>query len=162
MRLHFVLVGLFAVLGAPSHAQISRVEYARQCAKEIEPLPAFNCMDGAPSGNEVHELEILVDDKAVKKHVEKCDNPVQLELSGGQGQCVPFSRLVKLNSVKPTVLAFAICRKYLDRGTTDDQRAKEFDLRRHCGRSARPADRQDVLLPEHVRTPGRSGQESHA
>ena len=126
MRLHFVLIGVFGtVLCAPSHAQISRVEYARQCAKEIEPLPAFNCMDGAPSGNEVHELEILVNDKAVKKHVEKCDNPVQLELSGGQGQCVPFSRLVKLNSVKPTVLAFAICRKYLDRGTTDDQRAKE-------------------------------------
>ena len=123
MRLQLVLIGLFAVLGAPGQAQISRVEYAKQCAKEIEPLPAFNCMDGAPSGNEVHELEILVDGKPVKAHPATCDNPIQLGLGGDQGQCVPFSRLLKLNSVKPDVIALALCRKYRDRGTTDQQRA---------------------------------------
>ena len=144
MRLHLVPLGLCAaLLCIPAHAQISRIKYAEQCANEIEPLPAFNCMDSEPFGNEVHELEILVDGKPVKAHVEKCDNPIQLDLSGGQGQCVPFSRLVKLNSVKPTVLALAICRKYLDRGATAQQRATESTF-------------DDIAVVQHDRLTGKT------
>lgn len=142
MRLHFVMIGLLALLCAPAHAQIKRLDYARQCADEIEPLPAFNCMDGGP-GNEVTELPILVNGKPVKHHVDKCDNPVQLELKGGQGQCVPFSRLVKLKSVKSSVIALALCRKHLDHGKTDEEIAKSslFD---------------DIAVIQHDRATGRT------
>ncbi len=142
MRLHFVMIGLLALLCAPAHAQIKRLDYARQCADEIEPLPAFNCMDGGP-GNEVTELPILVNGKPVKHHVDKCDNPVQLELKGGQGQCVPFSRLVKLKSVKSSVIALALCREHLDHGKTDEEIATSslFD---------------DIAVIQHDRATGRT------
>ncbi len=125
MRLHFVLTGLSAaLLCAPVQAQISRLDYAKQCKEEIEPLPAFNCVDDEPFDSKVHELPIFANGKPVSHHVAKCDNPVQLALKGGQGQCVPFSRLVKLKSVKKSVIALAICRKHLDHGATDEDIAK--------------------------------------
>ena len=97
------MLGLACTLGGVAAAQ-NRAQYAAQCAAEMGTIPAFNCLDGVV-------LPITVNGVEQSQPVTACDNPVQLGL-GGNGQCVPFSRLLRLPTNNPATEAVAICRKY--------------------------------------------------
>ena len=98
-----LVLGLACTLGGVATAQ-NRAQYAAQCAAEMGTIPAFNCLDGVV-------LPITVNGVEQSQPVTACDNPVQLGL-GGNGQCVPFSRLLRLPTNNPATEAVAICRKY--------------------------------------------------
>jgi hypothetical protein len=92
-------------LGRVYSAPQSRLDYAQQCAKEMGPIPTFNCMKGdvipiTKNGQPVTQA----------RSGEDCDNPVQLGI--GSSQCVPFSRFLRIPTSKPTVETVVICRKY--------------------------------------------------
>ncbi len=109
----------------------ARADYADQCAEQMGVIPPFNCLDG-------DLLEITVNGVSQTKPVAdgKCDNPVQLGMSGNQ--CVPFSRLHNLNTGKPSVTTLAICRKYI---ASNGPRDPFFD---------------DIAVIQHDRTTGRT------
>src|SRR5262245_45799421 len=82
-------------LGMASAAPPDRPTYAAQCAAEMGKIPAFNCLNG-------QLLDITVNGVSQSQLVANCDKPVQLGLGGGS-QCVPFSRLLALDTGKPNV-----------------------------------------------------------
>ncbi|MBL6853892.1 MAG: hypothetical protein ISS15_18850 [Alphaproteobacteria bacterium] len=92
--------------------------YAQRCRAEMGRIPPFSCLDGTI-------LKITVHGKETHSHVAACDRPVQLNIDsdGHQGQCVPYSRLLRLhNEDHDKVVTVAICRKYTDsdsRGASD-------------------------------------------
>ena len=125
-----MFIGAPFLSGPAIAAPPDRAAYAAQCAAEMGPIPAFNCLDGAL-------LDITVNQVSQTQPVQICDKPVQLGLGGGS-QCVPFSRLLALNSGKPNVTTIAICRKYFTSAGPHDPR---FD---------------DIAMIQHNRTSGRT------
>jgi hypothetical protein len=90
--------------GAIVCAVANRLEYAQACAAMISTIPDFNCMTGT-------ELPITFNGVVQTTAVGNCDKPVVLGLSN-EGQCVPFSRLVRIDTQRADVQTVAICRKY--------------------------------------------------
>jgi hypothetical protein len=108
-----------AALAAPP----DRVTYATQCAAEMGKIPAFNCLNG-------QLLDITVNGVSQSQLVNNCDKPVQLGLGGGS-QCVPFSRLLALDTGKPNVTTIAICRKYFASSGSNDPRFDDIAMIQH-------------------------------
>ena len=85
----------------------SRLAYAQQCADEMGAIPEFNCLSG-------QVIPITKDGVPQTQPTggENCDNPVQLGLGGGAGQCVPFARFMTISTGNANVTTAIVCRKY--------------------------------------------------
>ena len=143
MRNHVGLMMGFAALialvgGAQSAAAPpDRATYAAQCAADMGQIPGFNCMTGAL-------LDITVNNVSQTQPVANCDKPVQLGL-GGNSQCVPYSRLLMLNTDNPGVTTVAICRKYFASTGPDDSRFDDIAMIQHNKVSGRTCFFQSKL-----------------
>lgn len=116
-----------------SHADAPiRPLYALLCSAEMGKIPSFNCLKG-------ELLDITVNGVSQSTAVPTCDKPVQLGL-GSDGQCVPFSRLLSINTGKPNVTTLAICRKY----------------HVHSNKGALDPIFDDIALIQHDRVSGRT------
>lgn len=109
IRLFFLGVALTPlVFVAPVSAEpSSRLAYAQQCAAEMGDIPQFNCLSGQIipiTKNGVPQTQ--------PTGGENCDNPVQLGLGGGAGQCVPFARFMTISTGNANVTTAIVCRKY--------------------------------------------------
>lgn len=136
------MIGFAALLavvhGAPTRAAPpDRATYAAQCAADMGKIPGFNCMDGAL-------LDITVNGVSQTGLVPNCDKPVQLGLGGGS-QCVPFSRLLMLNTGNPNTTTVAICRKYFASTGPDDTRFDDIAMIQHNKASGRTCFFQSKL-----------------
>ncbi|HEX3763510.1 MAG TPA: hypothetical protein VHW23_32665 [Kofleriaceae bacterium] len=114
-----------------------RAGYAAQCAAEMGKIPAFNCLDG-------QLLDITVNGASQTQLVGDCDKPVQLGLGGGS-QCVPFSRLLNLNTGNSNVTTVAICRKYFASTGPNDPRFDDIAMIQHDKASGRTCFFQSQL-----------------
>jgi hypothetical protein len=110
----------------------ARPAYAAQCAAEMGKIQGFNCMNG-------ELLDITVNGVSQTSAVPTCDKPVQLGLST-DGQCVPFARLLRIDTGHPDVTTQAICRKYHIHGN-DGAQNYIFD---------------DIAMIQHNKTSGRT------
>lgn len=85
-------------------APASRLEYAKQCAAEMGSIPTgFNCLDGTV-------IPITKNNIPQNQPIEDCDKPIQL--GGPDTPCVPFARLLRLNTGVSSVETVVVCRKY--------------------------------------------------
>jgi len=80
-----------AFLWAPRAGAQDITAYARECAKKIAPVPAFDCTQGI-------EIPITVNQQpppSYQPHMD-CDRPSLLYLAGvnTDGNCVPYSRVI--------------------------------------------------------------------
>jgi hypothetical protein len=115
----------------------NRASYAAQCAAEMGKIPAFNCLDGKL-------LDITVNGTNQTQLVDDCDKPVQLGLGGGS-QCVPFSRLLNLDTGNSNVTTVAICRKYFASTGPNDPRFDDIAMIQHSKASGRTCFFQSQL-----------------
>jgi hypothetical protein len=132
MIMRWITGALFALLLVPAAeaAPPSRADYAEQCAAEMGRIPTFNCLNG-------ELLDITVNGVPQSAPVPSgtCDKPVGLGLAGNQ--CVPFSRLLTLDTGKPNVTTIAICRKYLASNGPQDSRFDDIAMIQHDKQSGR-------------------------
>jgi hypothetical protein len=82
----------------------TRYDYAKACAAENGIIPAFDCMDG-------EQLPITHNGVNQTSTAGGCDKPVILGLNG-DGQCIPYARLLRISTGVANVETTAICRKY--------------------------------------------------
>jgi len=126
-RLAPVLVALAVVVPAAATAE-DIIDYARQCAAAIAPVPAFNCLDGVV-------VPVTVNGEAPARYVAgmTCDRPALLPLgTGSDGQCVPYSRVLLLADGE--VQISALCRRKYIRDETSP-RFDEVDVIAHNPRT---------------------------
>src|SRR5512133_1400691 len=124
-------------LGTGSAAPPDRAAYAAQCAAEMGKIPGFNCLNG-------QLLDITVNGVSQSQLVDNCDKPVELGLGGGS-QCVPFSRLLAIDTGKPNVTTIAICRKYFASTGPNDSRFADIAMIQHNKASGRTCFFQSKL-----------------
>ena len=83
------------------------VEYGRECAVKIAPIPAFDCREGVL-------VPITFNDRVPQSYPRHmtCDRPALLtyEATGADGQCVPYSRALVLRDDDRAQIAVA-CRQ---------------------------------------------------
>lgn len=115
LRAFMALCTLFIVFTASAAPPTSRLSYAQQCAGEMGAIATFNCLDG-----QIIPITKNGQPVSVRSPGEQCDNPVQLGL-GGDSQCVPYSRFLRIGTRPPDVETVVICRKYPedDKGPSD-------------------------------------------
>jgi len=91
MARFFVL--LLVVAAGPLAQAQTIIEYGRECAAKIAPIPAFDCRSGTL-------MQVTVDERVppVYQPNMTCDRPSLLPYSepGAEGQCIPFSRALVL------------------------------------------------------------------
>lgn len=101
------------------------LEYGETCAKAIEALPAFNCLDG-------EIIPITVDGGKTPVSYEPgmdCDRPSLLPLGNKDGQCVPFSRALLISDTTQAQIT-ALCRQKTIR-SADSPMFDEVDIVAH-------------------------------
>ena len=106
-------LGLALLLGGARAETVA--EYGEQCAVQVTPVPAFNCMAG-------EVIPITVDGKVPERYTPgmSCDKPSLLPAkeNGAQGQCLPGTRALVLRD-DATAQISAICRKKVVRDIDD-------------------------------------------
>jgi hypothetical protein len=120
------------------------------------PIPTFNCLDGdiipvTKTGVPITQMP--------SPDPDDCDKPVQLALSGGEGQCVPYARFQRLTPNNPDVETVVICRKYHFTSGPDDPTFHDIALIQHHKTTGAtcyfqsPVDTQPFLDGTHVPSP---------
>jgi hypothetical protein len=138
-RLAAAIVSLVLIPGGQAlPSPPGRADYADQCAADMGAIPPFDCMTG-------DLLDITVNGANQSQPVPdgKCDKPVQLGLP--DNQCVPFSRLLRINTGKPNVTTIAICRKYFASNGAQDPRFDDIAMIQHDASSGRTCFFQSPL-----------------
>ena len=144
MRIYLTVLAalILALAGGPSWQALaappSRADYADQCAAEMGVIPQFNCLDG-----DLLDITVNGVSQTHPPSDGKCDKPVQLGLAGNQ--CVPFSRLLRIDTGTPGVTTIAICRKYFDSTGPQDQRFDDIAMIQHNKTSGRTCFFQSKL-----------------
>jgi hypothetical protein len=132
MTMRWITGTLFALLlvAAAEAAPPGRADYAEQCAAEMGRIANFDCMKG-------ELLDITVNGVLQSEPVPSgtCDKPVGLGLHGNQ--CVPYSRLQRLDTGNPNVTAIVICRKYFGSNGEKDPRFDDIALIQHDRQTGR-------------------------
>lgn len=122
--LTFVTLSLAMLASLPGKAE-TVLQYGETCAKAIEALPAFNCLDG-------EVIPITVDGGQTPieyKPDMDCDRPSLLPLGNDDGQCVPYSRALLLSDTT-TAQITALCRQKTIR-SADSPMFDEVDIVAH-------------------------------
>ena len=120
-----MLASLLVLVTPPAGAAPpNRADYADQCAAEMGTIPGFNCLDG-----ELLDITVNGVSQSQPTASGNCDKPVQLGLAGNQ--CVPFSRLLRIDTGKPSVTTIAICGKYFASSGPQDQRFDDIAMIQH-------------------------------
>lgn len=127
------LWAFIAALTAANAAAQSVREYGRECARDVTPVPAFNCADGVA-------VPITVNGKTPETYTPgmSCDRPAMLPSDAGQktdGQCVPNSRALVLRD-DDTAQISAFCRQKMIR-PADSPLYDEIDVIAHNVRNGR-------------------------
>lgn len=123
---HAVTIVILGLLGNPAARAQTIIDYGRECATKIAPIPAFDCRSGT-------EMKITVNELVPSTFQPNmtCDRPSLLPYSepGAEGQCIPFSRALVLCDDKRTQI-IAVCRQKTIR-TLDAYLFDEVDIIAH-------------------------------
>jgi len=118
------------------------IEYGRECAAKIAPIPAFDCRSGTL-------LQVTVNERLppIYQPNMTCDRPSLLPYSepGAEGQCIPYSRaLVLSDDTRAQIIA--VCRQKTIR-TPDAFLFDEIDIIAHSVTSGSTCWFQAVAPP---------------
>jgi len=106
MSMRMLLVSLSWLCACAASAGQSLTDYANMCARDIGPIPAFDCTQGELVPITVHGQEPLAYTQGMS-----CDRPALLpyDQKGNFGQCTPYSRIHNLSQGHIKISAF--CRR---------------------------------------------------
>lgn len=140
---------------------LSLSAYARQCAQRLGRLKPMSCLDGEIIPITIEGVQVATELTATQassyrfgtgQSQQSCDKPALLEL-GEQGQCIPYSRVMRVDSFRPDgskhpdVDTILLCRRYNARLGRHSWRGQTFEG------SKSPAF-EDIAIIQHNRVTG--------
>lgn len=140
---------------------LSLSAYAGQCAQRLGRLKPMNCLDGEIIPITIEGVPIPTELTATQassyrfgtgQSQQSCDKPALLEL-GEQGQCIPYSRVMRVDSFRPDgskhpdVDTILLCRRYTARLGRHSWRGQSYE-------GAKSPAFEDIAIIQHNRVTG--------